>query len=59
MKLVGYGCRSTVEQAQGVSIEVQRRAVECAAESNGWDLTWRLSQSPSSARDDAGEQYGI
>ena len=56
MKLVGYGCRSTAEQAQGVSIEVQRRAVGRAAESSAgrisapsvprsqaleWMRTWR------------------
>ena len=41
MKVVGYGRCSTAERASnGVSIEVQRRAVECVAESNGWDLTW-------------------
>jgi DNA invertase Pin-like site-specific DNA recombinase len=41
MKVVGYGRCSTAEQAaKGVSIEVQRRAVERVAESNGWDLTW-------------------
>jgi DNA invertase Pin-like site-specific DNA recombinase len=38
MKVVGYGRCSTAEQvSNGVSIEVQRRAV---AETNGWDLTW-------------------
>jgi len=41
MKVVGYGRCSTAEQAaKGVSIEVQRRAVERVAEGNGWDLTW-------------------
>jgi hypothetical protein len=41
MKMVGYGRCSTAEQASnGVSIEVQRRAVERVAKSNGWDLTW-------------------
>jgi OsmC-like protein/Resolvase, N terminal domain len=41
MKVVGYGRCSTAEQAaNGVSIEVQRRAVERAAEANGWEMTW-------------------
>ena len=41
MKAVGYGRCSTAEQASnGVSIEVQRRAVERVAVSNGWALIW-------------------
>jgi DNA invertase Pin-like site-specific DNA recombinase len=41
MKVVGYGRCSTAEQASnGVSIEVQRRAVEGVAEANGWEMTW-------------------
>jgi DNA invertase Pin-like site-specific DNA recombinase len=39
MKVVGYGRCSTAEQASnGVSIEVQRRAVERVAEANGWEM---------------------
>ena len=39
--MVGYGRCSTAEQARnGVSIEVQRRAVEHLAESNSWKLIW-------------------
>jgi DNA invertase Pin-like site-specific DNA recombinase len=41
MKVVRYGRCSTAEQAaNGVSIEVQRRAVERIAEANGWEVTW-------------------
>ena len=41
MSVIGYGRCSTAEQASnGVSLEIQRRAVERAGESNGWDLTW-------------------
>jgi DNA invertase Pin-like site-specific DNA recombinase len=41
MKVVGYSRCSTAEQAaSGVSIEVQRRAVERLAVGNGWNLTW-------------------
>lgn len=41
MKAVGYGRCSTAEQAsEGVSIEVQRRAVEKATRAQGWDLLW-------------------
>ena len=41
MRVVGYGRCSTAEQARnGVSIEVQRRAVEHLAESNSWKLIW-------------------
>ena len=47
--MVGYGRCSTAEQAaKGVSIEVQRRAVERVAESNGWDLTWLADEGVSS-----------
>jgi DNA invertase Pin-like site-specific DNA recombinase len=50
MKVVGYGRCSTAEQASnGVSIEVQRRAVERVAESNGWDLTWLADEGVSGA----------
>jgi DNA invertase Pin-like site-specific DNA recombinase len=46
MKVVGYGRCSTAEQvSNGVSIEVQRRAV---AETNGWDLTWLADEGVSS-----------
>lgn len=41
MNVIGYGRCSTAEQASnGLSIKVQRRAVERVAASNGWDLTW-------------------
>jgi DNA invertase Pin-like site-specific DNA recombinase len=40
MSVIGYGRWLTAEQASnGVSIEVQRRAVERVAESHGWDLS--------------------
>jgi Resolvase, N terminal domain len=44
-------CRCwTAEQASnGVSIEIQRRAVERIAESNGWDLTWLAGDGVSGA----------
>jgi DNA invertase Pin-like site-specific DNA recombinase len=39
MRVVGYGRCSTAEQAgDGVSIEVQRRAVQSLADSNGWEM---------------------
>jgi DNA invertase Pin-like site-specific DNA recombinase len=38
---LGYSRCSTTEQARnGVSIEVQRRAVEHLAEGTSWKLTW-------------------
>ena len=41
MRVVGYGRCSTADQARnGVSIEVQRRAVEHLAESNSCKLIW-------------------
>jgi hypothetical protein len=41
LKVGSTGRCSTAEQASnGVSIEVQRRAVERVAETNGWELTW-------------------
>ena len=41
MRVVGYGRCSTAELARnGVSIEVQRRAVEHLAESHSWKLIW-------------------
>jgi len=41
MSVIGYGRCSTIEQASnGVSIEVQRRAVERVAEADGWEMTW-------------------
>jgi DNA invertase Pin-like site-specific DNA recombinase len=50
MKAVGYGRRSTAEQASnGVSIEVQRRAVERVAEANGWDMMWLADEGVSGA----------
>jgi DNA invertase Pin-like site-specific DNA recombinase len=50
MKAVGYGRCSTVEQASiGVSIEVQRRAVERVAEANGRELTWLADEGVSGA----------
>jgi hypothetical protein len=50
MKVVGYGRCSTAEQASnGVSIEVQRRAVERIAQANGWDLTWLADEGVSGA----------
>ena len=50
MKVVGYGRCSTAEQASnGVSIEVQLRAVERIAETNGWDLTWLADEGVSGA----------
>src|SRR4029453_8296935 len=36
-------------RAGGVSIEVQRSAVERVAESNGWDLTWLADEGVSGA----------
>jgi DNA invertase Pin-like site-specific DNA recombinase len=50
MKVVGYGRCSTAEQAaKGVSIEVQRGAVERVAEANGWNLTWLADDGVSGA----------
>jgi DNA invertase Pin-like site-specific DNA recombinase len=50
MSVIGYGRCSTAEQASnGASIEVQRRAVERVAESNGWDLTWLADEGVSGA----------
>src|SRR5512133_2081649 len=50
MKAVGYGRRSTAEQASnGVSLEVQRRAVERVAEANGWDMMWLADEGISGA----------
>jgi DNA invertase Pin-like site-specific DNA recombinase len=50
MKVVGYGRCSTAEQASnGVSIEVQRRAVERVAETNGWEMTWLADEGVSGA----------
>ena len=47
---VGYGRCSTAEQASnGVSIEVQRRAVERVAESNGWEMMWLADEGVSGA----------
>jgi DNA invertase Pin-like site-specific DNA recombinase len=50
MSVIGYGRWLTAEQASnGVSIEVQRRAVERVAESNGWDLSWLADEGVSGA----------
>ena len=50
MKVVGYGRCSTAEQAaNGVSIEVQRRAVERVAEANGWEMMWLADEGVSGA----------
>jgi DNA invertase Pin-like site-specific DNA recombinase len=50
MSVIGYGRWLTAEQASnGVSIEVQRRAVERVAESNGWDLSWLADEAVSGA----------
>jgi DNA invertase Pin-like site-specific DNA recombinase len=50
MKVVGYGRCSTAEQASnGVSIEVQLRAVERVAETNGWEMTWLADEGVSGA----------
>jgi resolvase-like protein len=50
MSVIGYGRCSTAEQAsKGVSIEVQRSAVERVAESNGWDLIWLADEGVSGA----------
>ena len=50
MKVVGYGRCSTAEQASsGVSMEVQLRAVERVAETNGWEMTWLADEGVSGA----------
>jgi DNA invertase Pin-like site-specific DNA recombinase len=49
MKVVGYGRCSTAEQSDGVSIEVQRRAVERVAEANGWEMRWLVDEGVSGA----------
>ena len=50
MKVLGYGRCSTVEQAStGVSIEVQRRAVERVADANGWEMMWLADEGVSGA----------
>jgi DNA invertase Pin-like site-specific DNA recombinase len=50
MNVVGYGRCSTAEQASnGVSIEVQRRAVERVAEANSWEMTWLADEGVSGA----------
>jgi DNA invertase Pin-like site-specific DNA recombinase len=50
MSVIGYGRCSTTEQASnGVSIEVQRRAVERVAEANGWEMTWLADEGVSGA----------
>jgi DNA invertase Pin-like site-specific DNA recombinase len=48
--LVGYGRCSTAEQAMdGVSIEVQRRAVQSLADRKGWDMAWLADEGVSGA----------
>jgi DNA invertase Pin-like site-specific DNA recombinase len=48
--LVGYGRCSTAEQAMdGVSIEVQRRAVQSLADSKGWEMAWLADEGVSGA----------
>jgi DNA invertase Pin-like site-specific DNA recombinase len=50
MKALGYGRCSTAEQASnGVSIEVQRHAVERVAEVNGWEMIWLADEGVSGA----------
>jgi DNA invertase Pin-like site-specific DNA recombinase len=50
MKALGYGRCSTVEPASnGVSIEVQRRAAERGAETNGWEMMWLADEGVSGA----------
>src|SRR4051812_15218533 len=50
MKVLGYGRCSTAEQASnGVSIEVQRRAVERVADANGWEVMWLADEGVSGA----------
>jgi DNA invertase Pin-like site-specific DNA recombinase len=50
ISVIGYGRCSTAEQASnGVSIEVQRRAVERVAEANGWEMTWLADEGVSGA----------
>jgi Resolvase, N terminal domain len=50
MRVVGYGRCSTAEQARdGVSIEVQRRAVQILADSNGWEMAWLADEGVSGA----------
>jgi DNA invertase Pin-like site-specific DNA recombinase len=50
MKAVGYGRCSTAEQASnGVSIEVQRRAIQRVAEASGWEMMWLADEGVSGA----------
>jgi DNA invertase Pin-like site-specific DNA recombinase len=50
MKILGYGRCSIVEQAStGVSIEVQRGAVERVTEANGWEMMWLADEGVSGA----------